>query len=202
MIEPPDLRSEVDLPEFAPKATAAGRDRLWAFAFDYVLILGYLAILTGIGVFLTVGPVGAEWSELMSDPVRADLVAFLLAVLPVTIYFALGEASDAGATWGKRRVGIRVTGPGGGSPGLARSLARSGLKFLPWQMAHTAMFHIPGFPLAPGEPPPWSPPVLAVAWALVAIYLLGLTRFGGRRTLYDRISGCRVVVGSVSPRAP
>ena len=70
---------------------------------------------------------------------------------------------------------------------------RSGLKFLPWQMAHTAMFHIPGFPMSPGEPPAWSSPLLVVAWLLVALYFLGLTPLLGRRTLYDHLAGATVV---------
>jgi hypothetical protein len=74
-----------------------------------------------------------------------------------------------------------------------RSLIRSGLKFLPWQLAHTAMMHIPGFPMSPGEPPVWSTFLLVVVWVLVAVYLVGLTRLGGYRTLYDRLTGTMVV---------
>lgn len=160
------------------------------------MIFAYLAALAGLGTFLTLGPAGAEWGELMSDPVHADLVAFLAAVLPVWLYFALSEAAPGAATWGKRRVGLRVVGPVG-RLGLARSLARNGLKLLPWQVAHTAMFHIPGFPLSPGDPPTWSVVLLVLAWTLVGLYLLGLTRLLSGRTPYDRIAGTAVVVEGV-----
>ena len=172
---------------------ASGLPRIKAFAFDYLVILAYMAVLAGVGTWLTLGPLGDRWTQLMSSPVRADLVAFLMLVLPVALYFAFGEASEAGGTPGKRRVGLRVVGPGGARLGLARSAVRSGLKFLPWQLAHTAMFHIPGFPVSPGEPPAWSPVLLAVAWLLVALYLLGLTPIFGGRTLYDRAAGSAVV---------
>ncbi len=67
------------------------------------------------------------------------------------------------------------------------------LKFLPWQLAHTSMLHIPGFPAAVKEVPGASLFGLAACWSLVALYLLGLTRVAGRRTIYDRVSGTRVV---------
>ncbi|MCL7970556.1 MAG: RDD family protein [marine benthic group bacterium] len=181
---------------------ASGLLRIKAFAFDYLVILAYLAVLAGVGTWLTLGPAGDRWSLLMSDPIRADLVAFLTLVLPVILSFALSEASDVGATVGKRRIGLRVVGPGGTRLRLPRSLVRSGLKFLPWQMAHTAMFHIPGFPTSPGEPPAWSPVILSMAWLLVALYLLGLTPFFGRRTLYDRIAGSTVVPEDPGPQNP
>lgn len=173
---------------------AAPTARIRAFAWDYLVVLGYLVALTGIGLLLTFGPVGPAWAELMEDPVRADFVAFVLAVLPVVLYFALSEGSAAGATWGKRRVGLLVVTAGAGAPaGLARPLARNGLKFLPWQMAHTAMFHIPGFPAETGEPPTWSVVMLGGAWLLIALYLVGLTGLGGYRPLYDRVAGTAVV---------
>ena len=175
------------------RAPAAAGIRIKAFAFDYLVIAAYLALLVGVGLFMTFGPSAAEWGAFMSDPVRADAFSFLVLVLPVILYFALSEGSEARATWGKRRAGIEVVGPGGGRFGLGRSLLRSSLKFLPWQMAHTAMLHIPGVPMSPGEAPVWSLPLLVVSWSLVALYLLGLTRIGGRRTLYDRAAGTTVV---------
>lgn len=167
--------------------------RIGAFGFDYLAIAVYLVLLLGAGILMSFGPVGDHWRSFMSDPMRADLVAFLLTVLPVTLYFALSERSEARATWGKRRANIEVVGPDGGRIGLGRSLVRSGLKFLPWQLAHTAMLHVPGFPMSPGDPPASSTALLVVTWSLVAVYVVGLTRIGGGRTLYDRVAGTTVV---------
>jgi hypothetical protein len=60
-------------------------------------------------------------------------------------------------------------------------------------MAHTALVHIPGFPMAPQDPPTVSVWLLTAMWLLVAAYLIGLTKWSGRRTLYDRASSTRVV---------
>lgn len=170
--------------------------RIRAFAWDYLVIWGYLAGVTAIGLLLTLGPVDGLWSEFMAEPKRADLVIFLFVVLPVVLWFALSESSGAGATWGKRRVGLVVVTARGGEPlSRGRALARNGLKFLPWQMAHTANFHLAGASAVSGEPPTWPIAVLAATWFLVILYLFGLTRFGGHRPPYDRLAGTVVVCG-------
>ena len=168
--------------------------RIRAFAWDYLVILGYLAGVTAIGLLLTLGPIDRAWSEFMADATRADLVVFLFVVLPVVLWFALSESSPAGATWGKRRVGLVVLTACDGVPlSRGRALARNGLKFLPWQMAHTALFHLAVAPPAPGEPPTWPLALLAATWFLVGLYLFGLTRLGGHRPPYDRLAGTAVV---------
>lgn len=54
------------------------------------------------------------------------------------------------------------------------------------------MLHVPGFPTSPDDPPAWNTALLVVAWSLVAINFVGLTRIGGGRTLYDRLAGTTV----------
>ena len=175
--------------------------RLKAFALDYLLILGYLVALSVVGTALTLGPLGDRWSSLFSTPLRADLCAFVLSVLPVVAYFAHAESSRSGATWGKRRMGLKVLGADGAPLGIGRSLSRSALKFLPWQIAHTSMLHILGFPLSPGEPPLGSIVGLVLVWVLVASYLSGLSTLCGGRTPYDRLAGTVVVHAPAGPAA-
>jgi uncharacterized RDD family membrane protein YckC len=167
--------------------------RIKAFLYDYLLIVAYLIALSGIGAFLTLGPWSSAWSDLLSTPARTDLLAFLVSVMPVVLYFTAAESSAAGATWGKKRVGIQVVDAEGGRLTPLRAFSRSCLKFLPWQMAHTAMIHIPGFPESPSEPPMGSLLLLGAVWLLVGVYLLGLTRFLGHRTLYDRLVSSQVI---------
>lgn len=169
------------------------RTRLLAFLIDYLLILAYLAVLAGVGTFLTLGPFRDAWRDLLSTPARMDFLAFLVTVLPVTLYFALSESSSRGASVGKRRMGLRVVGMDGGRVPLGRALVRSALKFLPWQLAHTGMLNIPGFPIEPTDPPAWTTAMLVAVWVLVVAYLFGLTPLGGSRPLYDRVAGTRVV---------
>lgn len=167
--------------------------RIKAFMFDYLLILGYLVALGIVGMLLTLGPVGSEWSGFFSSPLRKGLLAFFTTVLPVVTYFAWNEGSAVGATWGKRRVGLKVVGLDGQRLGRSQALVRSVVKFVPWQMAHTALLHIPGLPMSPGDPPDWTVWLLGGMWVVVAAYLVGLTRLTGGRTIYDRLSGSQVI---------
>ena len=168
--------------------------RVVAFLFDYLLVLAYLGVLAAIGTAVTLGPWGDGWSRLLSSPVRMDLLAFVTTVFPVATYFAWSERSLRRASWGKHRMGLRVVTLDGGRISTGQAAIRAAAKFTPWQMAHTALLHIPGFPVAPQTPPVWTIWTLGGMWILVAVYLLGLTRVGGRRTLYDRLSGTRVIV--------
>jgi len=167
--------------------------RIAAFLLDYLLILAYLGVLALVGLFLTLGPLGEAWSILFSTPTRRDLLAFFTTVLPVSAYFVVSERSPAGATWGKRKLGLRVVDAQARPISDAQAVIRSVVKFAPWQMAHTALIHIPGFPVAPQDPPTGSVWLLSAMWLLVATYLIGLTQLSGRRTLYDRISSTRVI---------
>jgi len=81
--------------------------RAGAFALDYLVILLYLGILGLIGLLMN--SLGGAFAWLFTERVRAQISGFLLVTLPVTLYFALGEASPQKATWGKRRLGLQVT---------------------------------------------------------------------------------------------
>jgi uncharacterized RDD family membrane protein YckC len=132
-------------------------------------------------------------AELMSSPVRAQVVIFLILTLPIIMYFAVLEATAAAGSVGKRRLGLRVVRTSGERVGFLRSLVRSALKFLPWELAHTCLWRIEGWPARTAE---LSPGVIAgfvSVWVLVAAYLITMRFSTDRRTPYDQISDCVVV---------
>lgn len=169
----------------------AGR-RLAAFAWDYLVIAGYIVVLS-IVTSLVWQSVGGTPDTTQGGAWRYDLLAFVTLVLPVILYFALSEASRAQATLGKRRVGLRVETVEGHRLSTGRSLLRSSLKFVPWQIAHTSLFHVPGWPMAPEAPPAWVLGGFVLAFGLVAAYLAGLFVSPIHQTPYDRAAGTRVV---------
>ena len=178
------------------KEVAAG---LWvrclAFAFDYVLIAGYLVLLVGSGFTLSrLWPTAAK--VLFGGPIAGEASGFVTITLPVGLYFALSEASSRQATWGKRRVGLRVTDGAGRRLGFLRSAGRTALKFVPWELAHACIWQIS----FAGDP---SAPVytigFATVWLLVAANVISLLVSPRRRTLYDRLAGT-VVVRAATPR--
>jgi len=163
--------------------------RAAAFALDYLPIAGYLALLTAVGAGLgSAFPEAVAWA--FGQAARAQAIGFALVTLPVGLYFALSETSRWQATWGKRRLGLIVVGPGGGRLGLGRSLARTAVKFVPWELAHAAVW---GIALAGGEPATVHLVLLATVWTLVGANVAGIGF--GRRASYDVVAGTRVVRG-------
>lgn len=138
-------------PEAQPtdRQTASLSKRMLAFALDYLVILAYIAALAAVtlGVNWVFGKLGYALT-FPENPLLGELIAFITLILPVILYFSLQESAPGGATWGKRKIGIRVVNASGSSLTRKQALVRSLVKLLPWQTAHTCLFHVPGWPSA------------------------------------------------------
>jgi uncharacterized RDD family membrane protein YckC len=166
------------------------RLRAAAFAFDYLIIAGYVVALTVIAF----GAAMVGGLRLPANPVFSDLLTFVTLVLPVILYFTLQEGSPREATWGKRKMGLRVITATGASLSTGQAFVRSLVKFLPWQLAHTSLYHVPGWPFEIAQPPPWVTAGFVLVWVLVVINLAALMLTRTHRTLYDWLAGAFVVV--------
>jgi len=174
-------------------AFTALRLRTLAFLLDYILIVVYIGVLIVVSISLGFGPLRAVFLKLFADPNSSEITAFLLLVVPVILYFALFECSPRQATWGKQRMGLLVTNTHGKRLSLARSLLRSLLKFVPWELTHACLWRIPGWPLAPKVFPLISVVGLVLVWVIVGVYVLSLFVSKIHQTLYDLLAGTRVV---------
>lgn len=101
----------------------------------------------------------------------------------------MSEASRSGATWGKRRLHIRVQDTRDERVELPRSLLRSALKFAPWELSHAAIWHLR---FAGPDPSVLSTVVLVALLLLAGGYLLSIRVDAQNRALYDRVAGTRV----------
>jgi uncharacterized RDD family membrane protein YckC len=114
-----------------------------------------------------------------------NALAFVLLVVPATIWLAGWERGAWGATPGKRLLRLRVRLVSGGSLGWPRSLARNGLKLaLPWELGHTGAFASYSGSDAVGL-------VCAIAGCGLLLVHLGYI-LANRRTPYDRLAGSTV----------
>ena len=117
----------------------------------------------------------------------AQALVFATVMLPILLYFAVSESSRWQATIGKRVLRLQVTDDHGGRPPLPRTLLRAVVKFAPWELAHTGVWHVPGTPFV-SEPAAfsygiWITALLLALWWFASIWL------GDGRTPYDHIAG-------------
>lgn len=166
--------------------------RLLAFAVDYLLIAAYLVVLVAIGALLPRLAPGVA-RALFGSPLTGELSGFISITLPVSLYFALSESSARQATWGKRKLRLRVERLDGARVSTGRSLARTALKFVPWELAHACIWQIT---FAAGQPSPLISAGFALVWVLVGANLVSLLVSRKHQTLYDWLSDT-VVVGPV-----
>lgn len=160
-----------------PRPASAAR-RAGAFCIDYLAI-----VLWAGGLFALSPLLPSMW---FGTPVRAHVASFLLMTLPVTLGFAISEASSWHASPGKRALGLRVV-HGDGDPGFGRALGRNALKFLPWELAHTFVHRADTWPEAVvvgGS---------SIAMALMVVGVVPVLATASRRAVWDRMAGCAVV---------
>ena len=162
--------------------------RITAFAWDYLIIVGYVLVTAVVGftVWTTVGPFPQTPFWFL------DLLSFATMVLPVGLYFILQECSPRQATWGKRKKGLRVTLIDGRPLPFWRSVVRTAVKLLPWQIAHVVVYRL----ILSDNPPVWVTVGLAFLWTLVGVYLLSILATRTHRAPYDWLAGSIVVVAS------
>ncbi len=172
------------------------RLRLAAFLLDCIVILGYIIILTavGLGTMFVIKSL-QQLTNLFAKPLFLDLITFITLILPVILYFTLQESSPKQATWGKCKVGLRLITASGKPLSKGKAFVRSPLKFLPWQLAHTSIYHIKGWPFAPEESPtPLVMTGLVLVWVIIGIYLISFLVTKTHRTPYDWLTGTFVIV--------
>lgn len=165
--------------------------RIAAYLIDYGVILVWLALLFLVavsGLFVIDTP--DVWTS--SRRWISQGQAFLLLTLPVLLYFILFEAFGRKATLGKRMMGLQVIGS------LRQIILRNVIKFLPWELAHMAIWH--GMPVPAASEPTMAGLIgMVISLGLAGLYILTLFIRSGR-TPYDRISGTQVIRKTVTAR--
>lgn len=165
--------------------------RALAFALDYLPIAAYLTVLVAAGAWLGRSSQSLA-NAIFGNPVSGEAAGFLLITLPVILYFALFEASARRATWGKQRLGLTVTDLAGARLGPLRSIGRSALKFIPWELAHLCIWQVT---FARDSSAPIYVLGFAIVWLAIAANVVSLLISPTCQTLYDRVAGTMVVRG-------
>ncbi len=109
---------------------------------DYLIIACYLVIITILSLLTSAN----DW--LFTNRVQAQGSAFLFLTFPVILYFSILESSVEQATWGKRRMGLKVVDHNGDQISFVTAFVRTLLKFIPWEISHTLIWEISFSPQA------------------------------------------------------
>ena len=159
--------------------------RLAAWAVDWLIISAYAVSLVPLGLLLVDRAVrlpSLGWNA----------AAFVVLIVPATVWLAAWESSRSAATPGKRLLGLRVRVAREGDVGRRRAAVRNALKVaLPWELGHTAAFLLAD-PEASGVTVLIGMASAVLACALAAGYVVSLF-IGTGRTPYDRAAATRVV---------
>ena len=187
IVKPHEILSIIQYASFAK--------RLKAFAYDYLIIIGYMIVLAvaTMAVIKIAGFIGLslQWPK---NPFLADLMAFITLILPVALYFTLQESSPKQATWGKRKVGILVVNANGDTLTRKQAFIRSLVKLLPWQIGHTCIFQLGVSTFELVEPSPMVITGFVLVYLLVGIYVASALISRKHRTPYDWAAGAYVVM--------
>jgi uncharacterized RDD family membrane protein YckC len=162
--------------------------RAGAFALDYIIILGYLLGLVLLSVLANTLSGANQW--LFADRIRAQVVAFLLVTLPITLYFAISESSPRQATWGKQRLRLKVTDHDGKRISFWRAFGRTLLKFVPWEISHTLIWEIY---FSTGAASAWINYGFVLVYLLIGLNILSLVITKTNQTLYDLLTNTYVI---------
>ena len=171
-----------------PAARAPVRRRVAALLLDYLVVLGWMALLAAGALVLSV--VSGGYPDVLGalGPVGTQAAFLVLLTLPAGLYLYIGESGPAQASWGKRRLGLVVTGIDGSRPSRSRVAVRTVVKLLPWEVAHTlvwqmqAVFRRRGYE---ADVPVWIMIGLSAVLVVVVAYL-AMSLLGSRRGPHDR----------------
>jgi uncharacterized RDD family membrane protein YckC len=158
--------------------------RIAAYLIDCAIILLYIAAITAISIFFSREDLESAFT--ISDKIRGHAIAFFTLTLPVWFYFAAQESGSNRASFGKRLLRIRVGTRAGQKSSFTSIAFRNGLKFLPWEVAHIAIWYVPERPFI--DPMPAINLAMCIGALFAAtVYILSMF-VGSGRTPYDYIA--------------
>jgi uncharacterized RDD family membrane protein YckC len=163
--------------------------RSLAFALDYLIIAAYLVLLGLISLMANLASPGLL-AALFANQLSAHVTGFLLMTLPVILYFALLESSSWQATWGKRRLDLRVIRTDSARLSTSQAVGRTMLTFIPWELAHTLIWQIR---FAPATSSLLITGGFVLVWALVSANVASLALTRTHQSLADRLAGTYVI---------
>jgi uncharacterized RDD family membrane protein YckC len=155
---------------------------------DYGIIFGASAGLQTLTA-ATIGVPSFDWFVDRSWLLSVWTVTTMS--VPMWTYNTALVAGPIQATLGHRAFGVSVVTLDGQPVSVGRSLVRSAVMFMGWELAHVAMFVPRNF--ATDEAAPWQYVGLVAATTYLVADIVTIVATGGRRSIADLVVGTRLV---------
>lgn len=181
--------------------------RVGAYLVDTIILVIVLIAVQYILVGITGGRLQVWLFETNNKLLSYGYVLLTVSFVPFNLYFSLLESSPRQATLGKRLFGLKVADMKSRRIDLFRAVARTSIKFLPWELGHISMMFFTnltvigishqGFPFTNDtqfltESTSLSMPTQVLAWLLLTVNILFVLLHRQKRGLYDLIAGTSV----------
>ena len=149
-------------------------------AFAVVMLIIQWAILSHLRGFFGITDLWLQSSENM------QLYVLTSISIPVWIYFAYFDSKKSKGTFGKRIFNLEVKDTKNQKLSFGRSLCRTIIKLLPWEIAHMGVI----FPTPIYYENDPSVRVLSyVGLLLFAVYVISIWTDSRKRAIYDKLMG-------------
>ncbi len=167
--------------------------RLVAYIIDILVVFLLLVSLLQLAVFVPLRSMVIGSADWFRSGWHTEAYTWLTISLPVWLYFILFESSSWKATPGKRLMRLQtVDSTSGGRINFLRSLLRTVIKLLPWELAHfTNNIPVPMW----YDPNPTFRIGFAIVPLLVLVYLVVASLTRHRQAPHD-LAATTVVVFS------
>ena len=151
------------------------------------MVMGCVCILPQLVAYRLLDRVPFKY---FAQPYQVYLWVLFTVSLPIWLYFILQEMSPRQSTIGKRFMHLKVMDNNNARISKEKSIARTFVKLLPWEIAHAGLISIYF------SQDPQLNIGLYSANALILIYLIYFIAQKGEKAIHDFVSGTKVVLNA------
>ena len=162
--------------------------RIGAYLIDCVILfVGLIVLQAALSVVNPLMPIIRSGQQPIAT--QLHLWVFATATIPFLLYFALMLRSARQATFGMRRLKLKVARVNGGRVSFGQALLRSAVLLIPFELNHAVMFH-----LSPRDASPSAAFWLGYAgvWVVIVVYIAAILLTRRRQSVHDLIAGTTV----------
>lgn len=164
--------------------------RALAYLLDCLLCYSIIMLVVQWAILSPIRESMGITDEWFSNSLNLELYVLVSISFPVWMYFAYFDSNKFRATFGKRLMKLSVCDCRGRKLVLGKSLLRTVLKLLPWELIHLGIvFPTPMY----FEEEPSIRTLTLVGTFLFIVYALSIFFNSDRQSIYEKLIGTNVI---------